>query len=161
LWWSAGSLECRGAAMGICQGIFCVTLISVLSLADGAAAFEHPGGLPGAVPSHHLHTPRYAWATSQIENNSASSSTTDSSSDGNAHASADGPDAHTLAIGDPVPLSYPTSYLEEVVQKLGFKGGHMDFIPFGQSESSNFGWGLGRAKGPGHHTMLLLQWGLP
>ena len=158
--------------MGICQGLFCVTLVSVLILADGAAAFEHPGMPPGVVPSHHLHIPRYAWATSQIENNAASSSSTaDDTSDSNAHANADGstfdgtrgeaPDAHSLAISDPVPLSYPTSYLEEVVQKLGLKGGHMDFIPFGQSEGSNFGWGLGRAKEPGHHTMLLLQWGLP
>jgi hypothetical protein len=48
-----------------------------------------------------------------------------------------------------------------VVQKLNLKGGRSDFIPFGQTEGNSLGWGVGRSKNPGHHTMLFLQLGLP
>jgi hypothetical protein len=153
--------------MEISQGLFWTVLLAASVFAGSAMAYEH-GGIPSSdvgLSHHHPRAPRNPWAVSQIPD-STTSTAVDASSESNLRETSDGTpsvssNSRASAAIDPPPPSYPTSYLEEVVQKLGLKGGHMDFIPFGESAGSNFGWGLGRAKGPSHRPMMLLQWGLP
>jgi hypothetical protein len=153
--------------MEISQGLFSVVLLAASVFAGSAMAYEHGGkSSSDAGPSRHYpHTSRNPWAESQIPD-STTSVAVDTSSESNLRETSDGTppvssNSRATAAIDLPPPSYPTSYLEEVVQKLGLKGRHMDFIPLGESAGSNFGWGLGRAKGPGRRPMVLLQWGLP